>query len=153
MMAAMYREPARSVSLSEADDWILVWRTARLASGHALGWSSESIWSRLAEMRILIRMPKTGTANLPPDTDSDIRAAAVQSIVETMPSTIRGPFEAYNIGVIRGDSCRHIPHKARALILGLDRSVYYKRIDMARAHVAEKLAEILDRTDTFRENR
>jgi hypothetical protein len=60
-----------------------------------------------------------------------------------MPGGIRAPFEAYDIGIIRGETCRHLPQKERTLNLRLGRSVCYDRVDLRRRLVARGLGELL----------
>src|SRR5690606_21872856 len=55
-------------------------------------------------------------------------AIMVQKVVDTMPEELRGPFEAWYLGIIRGDNCRGLPHAARAATLGLRRTTYYERV-------------------------
>lgn len=149
-MAAALKE----VSLSEADDWIHVWKQARLSSDHAVGWPRESLHYRLVEAGAVIRGTKHGHIEIPPETDAEGRAVIVQAIVETMPDSVRGPFETMNIGILRGESIRHMSPKGRMkyamLAMGIQaKRTWYDRIDMGRRHVALHLSRIFDRERSF----
>jgi hypothetical protein len=68
-------------------------------------------------------------------TDADV----VQLIVQEMPEELRAAFEGYHIGLIRGDNCRGLPHKARALILGIPKTTYFNRVQAGRQYVQRRI--------------
>ena len=132
------------ISASVVDDYITTWRRARLASEwHALGWPPESLLGRivdlglqvLASLRATIRMTTTPQLMMPVEID----AIYVQSIIEKMPKEMRAAFEAYHLGIVRGDNCRDKPHKYRATLLAIAEKTYYRRRDAGREFIWQYL--------------
>jgi len=88
-----------------------------------------------------------GSTTPPIDTITD--AERVQKCVERLADEIRAVFEAYHIGLIRGDMClevvkgrrRTMTHKKRALLLGISERSYYTRLRFAESQVSEWLAQ------------
>lgn len=140
---------AASVSESVVDTYIAIWRTARLARGESKGWPSCSILGRVVEMGPNAASARIRGGRIPPDYQDDRDAIFVQALVDQMFPEIRASFESFHVGVIRGDSCRHLPQKARALILGIDRSTYYERVEFGKDFLARRIGEVLDFADTF----
>ena len=116
---------------------VRAWRRARLSTGmDSLGYPAENILAKAGMSR----------SNRPPPlpdgavTDAEI----VQTIVEKMPDEMRSAFESYHLALIRNERCRGIPHKARALMLGISISTYWLRKDAGSSFIAEWLEKILD---------
>jgi hypothetical protein len=151
MVAVM--DTAQPLSDTAVDDYIRSWRIARLSKDSSVGWGSCSIFGRLVDMGPYAAAIGRVFGSRPPLRDSmmstfDKDAMIVQRIVHSMCDEIRGPFEAFHIGVIRGASCRGQPHKARALILGLERSTYYDRVQLGRRILSIRISEYIDTSDT-----
>lgn len=66
-------------------------------------------------------------------------AERVQAIVNDMDYEMRSAFEAYHLGIVRGDQCRNYPHHARALILAISKRTYFRRVELAREFVRRQL--------------
>ena len=66
-------------------------------------------------------------------------AEIVPAIVDELADEHRVVLEAYYLGVMRGDVCRHWPHSARARVLGMARSTYLLRRSAARQQIAKNL--------------
>lgn len=113
------------------DAFIRSWRRARLARdvGH-LGYPTVNILH-----------PKHGVGD--DDEPEDDDAEVVQRYVESMPTEIRVVFEARYLGIIRGDFCRNKPHQWRCLVLGLDKSTYWSRVDSGRNMLKKGLTDYL----------
>lgn len=117
-------------SVTAADAMIRVWRLARLAN----------VGSGLDFPSINILHPKHGVVggdSHPAQALTD--AERVQKIVTTMPPHIRAAFEAYHLGIIREQSARSWPHKARALTLGIPATTYFRRVESGRIIVCHGL--------------
>lgn len=103
------------ISESSVNAFIRVWRIARMSSaGGHLGFP-----------KVNILHVKHGLGE--DETEDSTDAELVQSIVEQMPAEIRSAFEAYHLGIIRGENCRDKPHKWRWLVLGIDEKRYKAR--------------------------
>lgn len=66
-------------------------------------------------------------------------AEIVQRWVQRMPEELRTVFEAYHLGLIRGERCLKHPHRARAAILGVGKSTYYERCRAAHSFLRMNL--------------
>ena len=114
------------------NDLIRSWRRARLSSDSgALGYPRISILGKVVEMGgTAIR----GGNTRPIEAESDCLTDAdrVQSVVNKMPEVDRSAFEAYHLGIIRGDSCKGKPHKVRALILRISKKSYERGVLSAK---------------------
>jgi hypothetical protein len=135
---------AGRVSGSVVDHDIETWRRARLGSeAHVFGWPPESLLWRIvdlglqaiASLRCAVRMSTVPQTMIPVEMD----AVRVQAIVDRMPDEMRAAFEAYHLGIVRGDSCRDKPHKYRANLLAISESTYYRRKDAGREFVGRYL--------------
>jgi hypothetical protein len=105
------------------------WKLARLSGDMTMAYPHINI---IAKMMILGHGGVSGSRVLReyfPEIAELTDAQRVQFIVEHMQENIRGPFEAYHLGIVRGDSCRGTPHRYRALILGLEKTEYFRRVD------------------------
>ncbi len=130
---------------------IRVWRIARLSRElAALGYPSTNLIARCVEMGGTDGIfSGSFRSKTPPGPAGITDAERVQSIVNRMPRELRVVFEAYHLGLIRGDSCRKTPHKARALILGISPSTYFKRRKYAHTFLRGWLEMVLDDADQF----
>lgn len=126
------------VSESVVIEMIRHWKAARLSSGvEALDFPTENILSKAGKGRVRSR-PPVGEDDI---TDADI----IQRIVQEMPYELRSVFEAYHLRLIREQRCRDdLPHKARALILGIDERKYRRRRKAAFRFCQERIGELLD---------
>lgn len=114
-------EPRAIVSETTVHELIRKWRVARLNRDQDL----------LDYPRINILHPEHGIGQGDDnaiDTDVDL----VQRLVERMPRDTRLIFEAFHLGIIRGQFCRQMPHARRWLSLGIDRDTYRSRERKAR---------------------
>ena len=123
------------VSKTVVNAMVRSWRIARLsADTGGLGYP---------RVNILIRalMGRGGRIFQADDelTDADI----VQKIVKVMPYEMQSVFEAYHLGLIRGERCAG-PHEERANLLGITKSVYFKRLPNATQFLARHLGDALD---------
>jgi len=128
------------------NELIRTWRRARLSSDSgALGFPSISILGKVAEMGgVNIRGGK-GSRPVEAAAECLTDADRVQSVVTNMPESESSAFQAYHLGIVRGDSCRGRPHKYRALILGISQKTYKKRVDRAWRILQMQVIEMLDR--------
>lgn len=80
------------------------------------------------------------------ETESDemTDAERVQALVNQMPPQYQTVFEAYHLGIIRGESCRGKPHKVRAILLGIAEKTYYRRLKWGRNYIRDWLLTALD---------
>jgi hypothetical protein len=130
------------LSESTLREFLKSWKAARLSRDlRALGYPRQNVLARVMEMGPLASV--RGRTGLPPIEDVG-DADLVQSIVEKMPRDMRSTFEAYHLGIIRQESCRDIPHKARALILGITEGMYYRRVRSGTVFLSESLEQGLD---------
>lgn len=125
------------ISETAADAMIRVWKLARLSKDDG----------GLYYPSINILHPKHGiggSGDLPTQGLTD--AERIQSVVNRMADEIRAAFEAYHLGLIRGQSARGWPHKARALTLGVPASTYFRRVNHGRFFIVQWL-DCADQTD------
>ncbi len=126
------------LSESATNRMIRSWRRARLSSGvAALGYPTENILEKAGKGRVTAYTP------LPDGEMTD--AEMVQDVVDRMSGEIRAVFEAFHLMLIRGDRCRELPHKARALALAISEKTYRTRRDAGFKHCQEWLPYYLDR--------
>lgn len=146
MLQTVRRERPLDVSVSDSvvNTYIAIWRRARLSTGSAGGWPPNSILGRIVEMGPYAASTRGRGIHIPPNNQRDEDAEFIQRLVEEMLDGVRTSFEAFHVGVIRGESCRGLPHKARALTLGIDRSTYYDRVEAGRRYLAQRIGEMLD---------
>lgn len=112
------------------------WKAARLSSGvEALGFPTENILEKAGKGRSIGRPPVPDGER----TDAEI----IQAIVSRMPEEMRTVFEAYYLMLIRGERCRELPHKARALVLGLKPTTYFRRRDKGVEYCQERVGQYL----------
>lgn len=128
----------RGISKSVVDHFIALWRRARLSSdAGSLGLAGDGL------LGDVVQKGPDGVAGsrgaTPPLSEFVTDADRVQRIVDRMPEEIRTAFEAYHLALIRGERCKNDPHAARALILGISRPTYYRRVEfgwtIVRDHV------------------
>lgn len=123
-MQQRHASDVERVAPTVVDAMIRTWRLARLSSDSgALGLARDTI-VKLAADPSGTRPGRTGTEAA---ADKLTDAERVQAIVDRMPEQYRDTFEAYHLGIIRGESCRALPHAARAPTLGISRKTYYRR--------------------------
>jgi len=116
-------------SPSVVNAMIRVWRIARLsADANSLAFPSISVLGRVVELGPDAVAAARGAYRGEPAVQRFTDCERVQGIVERMPPEMKDSFEAYHLGIIRGDSCRGSPHKARALTLGMSYSTYKVRV-------------------------
>lgn len=130
--------------LSDTAVWAMIrkWRLARLfALGNILGFASENILEKAGK----------GDRGFPELPDGVLtEAERVQKVVERMPAEMRSAFEARELGIIRGERDKRMPHKARALILGISYETYRIRNNAAHEFLRRELEEIaFDRSACF----
>ena len=125
------------ISESATNEMIRVWRRARLSTGtEALGYPTENILEKARSGR------STGRPPIPHGEMSD--PEKVQKVVEQMSYEIRSVFEANYLMILRGKRCRNLPHKARALVLGITPKTYKARLQAGFRFCQEKLVIFLD---------
>lgn len=121
---------AERISETAVNYFIRVWRIARTTKGA----------DGLSYPTVNILHPEFGIGSPGNILSQAIHdAERVQSIVEKMPKETRSAFEAYHLGVIRGDSCRDMDHKARWIILAISKSTYFRRVKKGRDFVHDGL--------------
>ncbi len=131
-----------AASESVVDAMISRWRKARLSKGEgALGFPTENVISKAGKGRVL-RPPPMSDAEL---TDAEV----IQTIVNEMPYEPRSVFEAYYLGMIRGQRCNRLPHKARALVLGIGDSTYRRRRRFAYRYCQVRVGDFFDNVTAF----
>lgn len=127
------------LSAQVVDSMIRAWRRARLdKDALGLGYPRTNVLHPTHGIGVGRGLPPVGEM-----TDAE----RVQKLVEQMPPEMRGSFEAFHLGVIRGESCREWDHHCRWLILGISRSTYYARVRAGWGFLQDWLTEILDRSD------
>ena len=100
------------------DLMIKAWKIARLSSGeHVLGYPRTNVLHPTHGVGVAARAPELGLTD----------AQKVQEVVDLMHEAMRSAFEAYHLGIIRGDNARMLPQRARAVILGIPWSTYRAR--------------------------
>ena len=104
------------------------WRKARLAGGeHVLGYPTTNVLDPTHGVGTAQRVEELGLTD----------AQKVQEAVDQMHMPMRTTFEAWELGLIRGDNARNYSQRARALILGLTWDAYRSRYDRAFRFVQE----------------
>ena len=133
------------ISATVVDAMIRVWKISRLsADTGAFSMPSISILGKVVELGPdAVAASRTKNRGLEPPAQGITDAERVQSIVESMPPEMRTAFEAYHIGIIREESCKGVPHKARALILGISHSAYKVRVKAGWIFLQDWLTEVL----------
>lgn len=122
---------ASQVSASVVDDCIACWRRARLSSDAGkLGYPRINI--------LHAAYYPAGESDYEPHDDP--AAETVQAIIDDMESGIRRVMEAFHLGLVNGDYCRH-GHKARWTMMGLTKEVYEARERTGWAIIREALSE------------
>jgi hypothetical protein len=96
------------------------WKRARLSTGTVqLGYPKENVISK-ARMGRSVSLPAMFDDQM---TDAEM----VQATVDKMSKEISSVFEAFHLMLIRGERCRELPHKSRALALGINYKTYKAR--------------------------
>lgn len=106
------------------------WRKARLEAGeHVLGYKTTNILHPTYGVGMARRDEELGMTD----------AQKVQAVVEKMHGPMRATFEAWELGLIRGDNARNYSQRARALILGLDWAAYRRRYRRAVEFIKDRI--------------
>ena len=123
-------QPNKDVVVSETTVYELIrkWRIARLNRDQDL----------LDYPRINILHPEHGIGQ-GDENEVDTDVELIQRMVEGLPRDVRQVFEAFHLGVIRGEYCRQMPHARRWALLGIDRSTYRSRERTARQRLRRDL--------------
>ena len=120
------------ISETTYNELLRKWRYARLNRDQGL----------LDYPSINILHPEHGVGGEEPDDDIDIDT--FQGCVDRLPKEIKSVFEAFHLGIIRGEYCRHMPHKVRWLILGIDGKTYKSRQLTAREAIRKNLLNFFE---------
>ena len=132
-------------SPSVVNAMIRVWRIARLSADvNSLAFPSISVLGRVVELGPDAVAASRGAYRGEPAAQGMTDCERVQVIVERMPGEMKATFEAYHLGIIRGDSCRGTPHKARALILGVSHTTYKGRVGAGWRFLQDWIPVILE---------
>ena len=128
--AADHRGVIVVLSDQSAKYMVRKWRKARLSGGeHVLGYPHTNVLDPTHGVGTARRAEDLGLTD----------AQKVQAVVERMHQRMRESFEAWELGLIRGDNARKLPQAARALVLGLSFEAYRSRhrraFDFVREHV------------------
>lgn len=130
------------ISDTTVNHMLRAWKRARLSKDIAgLGLPSVNIIGKVMKFGPTIVSSIRGGLFLgtPEKSQDEQDAEIVQAIVDELADEHRVLLEAYYLGVIRGDVCRHWPHSARARVLGMARSTYFLRLSAARQQIAKNL--------------
>lgn len=102
------------------------WKRARLAGGeHVQGYGTTNILHPEHGVGAPLPAPELGSTDF----------QKVQTVVDSMHPGMRAVFEAWELGLIRGDNARRYSQRARCLILGLSWSTYKDRHDCAVRYI------------------
>lgn len=110
---------------------IRAWKYARL--------STDGECQGFPKTNVLHPTHGVGTARSMSVSEAD--AVEIQGIVEKMLPEIRSAFEAYYLGLIRGDTARAWGHKARWLLLGIGKTTYFARKNAGWEFVQRRLSD------------
>lgn len=142
-----------TVSDTVVNELIRSWKRARLSTdSESLGFPRINIIAKAVEMGGTVISGGKGARPVEAAADCLTDAERVQIVVDHMEESDRAAFEAYHLGIIRGDSCRGKPHNYRALILGISKKTYKKRVDRAWRTLERQTIELLDKVTRISEN-
>jgi len=145
------------VSATTIDDLIRSWKRAILRSdAHALGYPPVNTIKKAMDYGEGRGPSRSDFVPYMRELDEETDVAYMNLILGYMhwrvdagiTADYYSPFIAYHLGVIRNESCRHLPHKARALILGLKPTTYHERVRRGWEFIRDWVsADYLSRTD------